>query len=426
MKKYILFAILLVAIIGVLYWTTVHHQQTLISQSSTPTVNTSTDKLIAKLETAHTGNPSNVKASVALASAYLQKVRETADVAYYKKVDALMDAAAKAEPKNPDVIATQASVATGRHDFARGLVLGEQALGINPNRASYYGIVGDAHLELGRYPEAIADFQKMVDIRPDLSSFNRIAYIREIYGDIDGAEQVLTLAINSGSSFPENIAWSQVELGKLLMRSDLAKAKASFETALAIMPAYPPALEGLGKVAFFQNDPGRSDTLFQEAFDRLPIAAYALDLADTANAAGNAAKTAQYEALAKIAFVKSKASGVNTDLETSLFLADYDIDYPQALADAEAAYKIRPSIYVADARAWALYKLRRYDEAKRFSAEALRLGEHEPLLMFHAGMIELAMHNTSEAKRLLTKTLKIHPYFSLRHARDAAQTAAKL
>ncbi len=76
----------------------------------------------------------------------------------------------------------------------------------------------------------------MVTKKPELSSFNRVAYIREIYGDIDGAKAALVSAISAGSSFSENVAYSQVELGKLYMRNDLAKAQSSFEEALQTYP----------------------------------------------------------------------------------------------------------------------------------------------------------------------------------------------
>ena len=45
--------------------------------------------------------------------------------------------------------------------------------------------LGDAQTELGNYDKAAEAYQKMVNLRPDLSSYNRAAYFRFLYGDAD-------------------------------------------------------------------------------------------------------------------------------------------------------------------------------------------------------------------------------------------------
>lgn len=52
----------------------------------------------------------------------------------------------------------------------------------------------------------------MIDIRPDYSSYIRIAYLRELYGDIKGAKDGLALAIDAGSKNKENNAFAYTEL----------------------------------------------------------------------------------------------------------------------------------------------------------------------------------------------------------------------
>ena len=49
------------------------------------------------------------------------------------------------------------------------------------------GIMGDAQTELGRYDQALATVQRMVDLRPDLASYSRVSYQRELHGDLPGA-----------------------------------------------------------------------------------------------------------------------------------------------------------------------------------------------------------------------------------------------
>jgi len=65
-----------------------------------------------------------------------------------------------------------------------------------PHAARPLGVVGDAQIELGRYPAAFESFDRMVALKPSLASYARIAYARELNGDTVGvvANQPLVLA----------------------------------------------------------------------------------------------------------------------------------------------------------------------------------------------------------------------------------------
>lgn len=384
------------------------------------------DDDIAKAEATVAKNPKTAKPYLALASYYLQKVRETSDSAYYAKIDTLMDRAAAVSPTDGDVPAIRASVSMGRHDFQKGKTYIQQALALNSQSSAYYGLDGDADIELGRYSDAVASFQKMVDMRPSFSSWSRIAYIRELTGDIPGAKAALAQAIASGSSYPENIAWSYVELGKLQMRDDLAGAAQSFNMALQVLPTYSQAVEGLGKVAFAKGDLKDAETEFTKASSQLALAQYAIDLGDVYASEKESTKASQQYALALVAFSTSVKGGVNTDLEESLFLSDHDLQLPKALEMATRAHLARPSVYGADYLAWALYKNNNVSAAAALSKEALRLGEIDPLILFHQGMIALANKDTLHAKEYLSKAELLSPHFSIQYEALLKATLASL
>lgn len=394
-------------------------QKKLAADSDKGTSITNTDTVVRQLERELSKNTKDINLYIQLANSYNQKVRETADVSYYAKIDELMQRAEKIDPNNSEVFATRALVAQGRHDFSKARQLAEAALKQNPHPASYYGLLGDALLELGEYEQAAESYQQMMDVRPDFASFSRTAIIREVYGDIEGAKEALEFAISASSSYTENIAWSHVELGKIAMRSSLDEAEKHFQQALSIYKDYPAALEGLGKIAFAKNDYKKAHTYFNKALSILPIAQYAIDLADTYLIIGEVKKAEQQYTLAKIAFEKSQTSGVNTDLETAQFLADHHLELEKALDLAQAAYQARPSIFAADNLAWTLYTYEDYEEAENFISEALRLGEHDPLILFHAGMIAEKHDQKDEAKRFLEKALSLNPYFSLQYSKVA-------
>lgn len=380
---------------------------------------TKTDKAIEGLEQRLKREPKNSNVYVALANAYLQKVREDADTSYYSKIERLLDHTDTLGKNNSEVLEIKAFLAYGRHDFYKGMDFAQQAVTLNPRKASHYGALADGQIELGKYDEAVESVQKMVDIRPDLSSYNRVAHLRELFGDIDGAKNALMLAISAGATSSENVAFSQVELGKLYLRSDLKKSAQLFEKALLTHKDYPPAFAGLGRIAFANNENEKAKEYFKKAFAILPIAQYAIDLRDLYFVTGNKAKSDQYFELAKLAYQQSISDGVNTDLEYSLFLADSGQNVSEAFEKAQNAYKNRPTIYSADVLAWSLYKNNNADASQQYTTESLRLGEFDPLLLFHAGMIADRNGNKIEAKRLLKKAIALHPHFSLLYSKMA-------
>ncbi len=373
----------------------------------------SLDGQIQRLDQAIAADPQKVNTYISLSQAYLQKVRETADASYYEKINDLMLKAEKLEPKNTNIPAMRASVMLGRHHFKEAQAYAATAVSLAPDSNVNYGLLGDAQVELGEYKAAAASFQKMVNIRPDYSSYIRIAYIRELYGDIGGAKEALKSAIEFGSSFQENVAYAYVELGKLDMRDDVPMALREFEHATEIVPDYPPALEGLGKIAYFEGNKKMAEKYFQKAFTKLAVVQYATDLGDLYAQEGNSAKAKQYYALAELAFQTSAQSGVDTDLEESLFLSDHDIDPPNALAKARRAYVDRPSVYAADYFAWALYKNGEASEAAKYTKEALRLGEVDPLILFHQGLIAIKNGDTKTGEKYLSLSHVINPRLSL-------------
>jgi len=387
---------------------------------------TGLDVQISRYERSIDESPDMLASYVALSGLYLQKVRETADTSYYGKVDALLDRADAVEPGSAEILSIRASVAQGRHRFKEAKELIDRAIAASPGRAAFYGVRGDAEIELGRYDDAVASFQEMADIRPDFSAYSRIAYVRELYGDVGGAKEALMQAIESGSSYAENVAWANVELGKLALRDDPDAADARFARALALVPGYAPAIQGQGRAAFARGDLDGAARRFDEAFAALPLAQHATDRGDVALVRGDRVAAAQQFALARAAFAQSASSGVDTDLEEALFLADHDLDLPQALEKARRAWADRPSVYAADYLAWALFKSDKADEAAGFEQEALRLGEHDPLILFHQGMIALGRGDRAKALRYLGRAEALSPHFSVQHAGTLREELGKL
>jgi tetratricopeptide (TPR) repeat protein len=390
----------------------------------------STDEVIASLQKRLEENPEDFSSNIDLANAYLQKVRENGDPSLYTKTGDLLDRAEEIEPKdpeNPELFATRGRLALGRHDFAGALELGEQALAESPESADYYGIVGDAQIELGRYEEAVGSYQRMVDRRPDFASYSRVAHARELYGDPEGAIEAMQNAIDAGSLVGEGAAWARVQLGNLRFTTgDLDGATQDYDRSLKAFPNYPLAMAGHARVAAAAGELKRAADLYQDAFNRMPLPAHAIALGDVYAEMGDRGKAEeQYEVVRAINKL-FEANGVDTDLEIALFFADHDIELQTSLEKARSAYEARPSIHAADVLAWTLYKNGDYEEAQRYASEALELGTRDPLKLFHAGMIAKELGQQERAEEYLQQAVDLNPQFSVLYADQAAAELKEL
>jgi tetratricopeptide (TPR) repeat protein len=287
-----------------------------------------------------------------------------------------------------------------------------------------YGVIGDAQTELGMYDEALHTVQTMVDMRPDLSSYSRASYVRELHGDVAGAIEAMQRAVQAGGPNAENTNWTRVQLGTLYFNSGrLADAETQYNEALAFYPGYVHAIAGLAHVHAVRREYDEAIKLYTDVVSRFPLPEYVIALGDVYEAAGRMPEARQQFDLVRAIEQLYIANGVDIDLETALFEADHyqDQDMNEILARAQRALDKRSTIYAKDVMAWALYQAGQYAAAYDFSRQALQLGTKDALLLFHAGMIADRLGLIAEAQADLNQALSINPNFSIRY-RDLAQS----
>jgi tetratricopeptide (TPR) repeat protein len=386
-----------------------------------------TDQVIWDYQQRLRQNAGDVQSYAVLGSAYIQKARDTGDPSFYAKAQAVFDQALGRDPRNVEALIGAGTLANARHQFREALQIGEQARAINPSVPRIYGVIADAQTELGLYDEAIATLQTMVDMRPDLSSYSRIAYARELHGDVDGAIEAMQAAVTAGGPASENSAWVRVQLGNLYFaQGDLSSAEREYQRTLTVLPGYVYAMAGLGHVRAAQGKLDEAIGFYQGAIARMPLPEFVIALGDTQQAAGRTAEAAKQYELVRAMQQLFKANGVDTDLELALFDADRGQDPAGTLALARSAYTRRPSVKAADTLAWALFKAGQPAEARRYAGEALRLGTHDPLMLYHAGAIAQALGDRVAARDFLARALERNPAFSPLYAPLARQALASL
>src|SRR5437773_3380977 len=208
-----------------------------------------TPALVARLQATLRGNPNDVPSLDSLGLAYQQRARETGDPTYYTKSDDALHRALALAPD--DLLATSGlgSLALSRHRFRAALALGRRARALSPTTARSYGVIGDALVELGRYREAFAAFDRLARLRPGLAAYARVSYARELRGDFPGAVAAMRLAADAAVDEPEPLAWTHVQLGKLYWsHGRLTPATRQFRAALDAYPGYVYGLDALAQV----------------------------------------------------------------------------------------------------------------------------------------------------------------------------------
>jgi tetratricopeptide (TPR) repeat protein len=353
---------------------------------------------------------------------YLQRARATGDPTFYGKAQDAFDAALRHNSQSVDGILGKGMLALSRHQFHEGLDLGKQALALDPERAFTLGVIADAQIELGMYNDAVQTVQEMIDRRPDISSYSRGSYVRELHGQIDGAIQLMQEAVASGGPTVENVEWTRVQLGNLYYnKGDLTAAEREYQHALTNLPNYGYALAGLGHVRAAQGRYDEAIALYKQAIAHVPLPEFVIALGETEQVAGRAAAAQEQYGLVRVIEQLFKTNGVNTDMELALFEADHG-DANQAVAQARAAYAERPNVKAADTLAWALSQAGQRAEAQQYMTEALKLGSKDALFLYHAGMIAYRAGNMADARVRLEQALAQNANFSVVYAPVARQT----
>jgi tetratricopeptide (TPR) repeat protein len=388
-----------------------------------------TQGLLAKLRT----NPGDHKSRLLLAQAYMQEGRVTGDHAYYDAAAmTLLEEVLQAESHNFEALCCKASLCLTQHHFSQGLAVAEQARQLNPNSGFVYGLLTDAHVELGHYADAVKMADKMNQLRPDLAAYSRVSYLREIHGDVPGAIAAMTMAVQAGYNGLEQTEWTRVALGHLYeVSGDLAHAEGCYQSALAARPSYAYALAGLGRVASARHDYPTAIKNYRLARALVKDYAFSDELVDLyrLNKQPMEADKMARESVAMLAEAAADANdnealGHYTDRELAYaYLKTNELD--KALTHAKIEYERRPdNIDVNETMAWVHYKRGEFAEAQKFMQVARRTNSQNPVLLGRAGLILTKVGQAAAGQTLIEKSLHTAPYLNPELAAEGKKLVA--
>ena len=351
-----------------------------------------TDERIQAYEKRLASAPGDLALQIELVSAYLQKVRESGDYSYLDRASKIVEKILAKDGANETALRFENEIDLQRHEFRQVAERAEGMAKYNPSDPGTWANLGDALMELGEYERAGQAYTRMFALRPNLASYNRLAYFRFVTGDAATAITLMQQAVEAGGPIAENTAWCWAELGDMYFKTGkLSEARQAYEAALRIFPALHRAIAGLGRVDAAEGHTDSAIRNYERAQSIVPLVEYAGALEDLYAAAGMQKKAEGQRELIDMIDRLGKANGEKANRNLALLLADHDRNLPRALELVEAERAVRGDVYTWDALSWVLFKLKRYAEAADASRKAMRFSTPEPAFRMHARLIAEAI-----------------------------------
>jgi tetratricopeptide (TPR) repeat protein len=356
-------------------------------------------------------NSKNFEAYNALALALSRRARETSDVKFYAHAEEALKKSFDISPANFDGERIRVWLLLGKHEFASAR---EEARKLNkkmPDDVMISGFLTDANVELGNYQEAEDAAQTMLDLRPgNLPGLTRAAYLRELFGDVDGALDLMSMAYQSTPPTEvEDAAWITTQMAHLdLSVGRIAEAEALLQRALKLFPDYHYALSNLAKVRMQQKRYDEAVELLHKRYTAAPHAENLYELAEALDLAGHTAEAAQaFQEFQRKSLAETSITD-NSNHELILYYADHAKQPEKALEVARREYARRHDVFTADCYAWALHVSGQDSEARRQIETALAVGIKDARMYRHAGEIAFAGGDRVAAERYLRQSAELN------------------
>lgn len=293
-------------------------------------------------------NEADHEAKIKMANLFIREARVTGEHGHYypaalAMTDRIINSTTKVNNMEFLALVTKAGVQLSLHEFKAALETGQKAIQLNNKNAQIYGVLTDCYVELGQYDKAVEMADIMISIKPDLRSYARISYLREIHGQIPEAVEAMKMAVEAGVPGHEDTAWAMLTLGELYERyGEPDKAKLLYEEILAERPDYPFAVGALGAIQLKNKDIKKAEETTLKAIDIIPEVGFYTQLAEIYKIQG---RTEEMTKIMEEVFVMLKDdedSGHNMNLEYANIYLDLLEKPEQALEYAQKEFDKRP------------------------------------------------------------------------------------
>jgi tetratricopeptide (TPR) repeat protein len=380
-----------------------------------PAGTTDTDRKIAFWQDRIAATPTSDVQYQYLGELFSLKGRETGDVTQYARAAEAFERAIELYPGNVAARSGLAVTHLSLHQWPEAIAEATLILQADRRALGAVAVIGDASLETGDLDTARAAYETLRERGDAPVVQSRLARLAFLEGDTRGAIAILDAAAEAAGQLnraSEEQAFYRYSAGEYrFSHGDLVGAKRDFDSAIAILPTYYLAVAGRGRVAFAEGDLDGAIEHYETAVAIIPRPELLAYLGDLYTLAGSLADAERQYAAVDFMAELGDAQAEIANREISLFQASHGRDTSHAVRLAAAELETRKDIYGYDALAWALYRDGQVKEALEPALSSLALGTQDPKLLYHAGMIEIAVGRTSDGSAHLAAALALNPAF---------------
>lgn len=262
-----------------------------------------------------------------------------------------------------------------------------------------FGLLGDVLVDRGALDEAIENYQRMMNLKPDGHAYSRAAHVRYLRGDLPGAlEAMLVAARASSPRNRESFAWTWAKLASYQLQTGASdRALESVQRALEVLPDSYHAQRVAAQIHWARGEPARALTELRAAAARVPHPEVLWMLMETLERQSLGAQASEVRA-------QLMSSGAAEDPRSyALYLATtrQQLEAAERLVRAELAE--RADAYSYEALAWVQYNRGELALALESARHSLRGGIADPRLYYHAGVIAQGAGDPEQARVWLAR-----------------------
>ena len=342
------------------------------------------DRLAAEIaERSESPGPRNAEQATRLASLRVNRASLSGDLAELRAADAALDAALARFGPWPDLCFLRASLHLKQHRLAEAsaaLAAGDGLAAAPDGRA----VQADVDLQVGRYAEARAAYERLAAETPSWDNLARLAHFEGLFGDLEAADGLYARAADALTAKElRSFAWVEAHRGRLHLRHGrVPEAERHCELAERAYSGHWLIDRHLAAVRAAQGRIDAAAALVEDAAARTGRPELAQAAGDLLARCGAAAEARAWHERALAGYLESVRLG---EVQYLHHLVEYHAgvmgDGEAALPWAERDHALRPHHATQAALAWALHLCRRRDEAAQMAGRVLASGVRDPAVV---------------------------------------------
>ncbi len=342
----------------------------------------------------------------------------TASPADFRSAQEAIDAALQRSGPVQDFILLKVSLDLKLHR----LLDARHGLGLLSELADDPGVMtlkADIDLQEGRYQDARQGYQKIIQKNRTWDGLARLAYLQFITGEEAEAVRLYAEAeAEITAKEMRSYAWVELQRGLFaLKRGRYEEARRHYDRADRAYSGWWLVQEHMAELLGAEGRFNEAVALYQDIITRTPRPELKQALGDLYAFMGKPELANPLHTQALNEYLDSARRGETQYFHClATFYADVRVDVSEALEWARQDLQLRQNFATWDALAWALYRARRFAEARAAMDEALAFGVRDSHLFLHAAMIHFAVGRIEDGQRFQKQASEINPRLESFHA----------